>query len=507
MKLSTKITVGAAVFLLLFSQIFSIWSLDRQRENLMETTEEYEDAAFWKNFRSYSILLYENHGALQSESAGRTAAVAAFRECFDSSHALYLEGEEEALYNQTPYTFSVQETLDWLDDHSGENQGNPDRPVTSRGNYRMYREIGERQLLILAQTGEMGTETFWVFHYADITGLNQKIEQLFLQGLGMALGLAVLMAVFLSLVIRRLLRHFRRLKAVSEKIAGGDYSQRTEIHTRDEVGEVAAGFDQMAEQVQRHIEELDAVNEKQKLLLGSLAHEMKTPMMSILGYAQSLQRLTLTKEQQEKALGYIESEGRRLSALSAKMMELTGLYQADGKMEWKEIDAGEFLENGRGLVREQLKEKQVSLAIEMESPGLLWKGDPDLLSSVLRNLIDNACRVSEAGQKILVRGRKDGFSVEDFGCGIPEEEIKRVTEAFYMVDKARTRKAGGAGLGLAICQEIARAHGGHLEIASTVGQGTTVSFLWNSDGKEPPDEYYGAEEPSKSGQVAQRAPE
>ena len=80
MKLSTKITVGAAVFLLLFSQIFSIWSLDRQRENLMETTEEYEDAAFWKNFRSYSILLYENHGALQSESAGRTAAVAAFRE-------------------------------------------------------------------------------------------------------------------------------------------------------------------------------------------------------------------------------------------------------------------------------------------------------------------------------------------------------------------------------------------------------------------------------------------
>ena len=97
--------------------------------------------------------------------------------------------------------------------------------------------------------------------------------------------------------------------------------------------------------------------------------------------------------------------------------------------------------------------------------------------------------------------------MEDFGCGIPEEEIKRVTEAFYMVDKARTRKAGGAGLGLAICQEIARAHGGHLEIASTVGKGTTVSFLWNSDGKEPPDEYYGAEEPSKSGQVAQRAPE
>ena len=232
----------------------------------------------------------------------------------------------------------------------------------------------------------------------------------------------------------------------------------------------------MAEQVQRHIEELDAVNEKQKLLLGSLAHEMKTPMMSILGYAQSLQRLTLTKEQQEKALGYIESEGRRLSALSAKMMELTGLYQADGKMEWKEIDAEEFLENGRGHVREQLKEKQVSLAIEMESPGLLWKGDPDLLSSVLRNLIDNACRVSEAGQKILVRGWKDGFSVEDFGCGIPEEEIKRVTEAFYMVDKARTRKAGGAGLGLAICQKLP-AHGGHLRLPALWDRGPQSPFF------------------------------
>lgn len=480
MKLSTKITAGAVVFLLLFSQIFSLWSLYRQSEALMASTEEYEDQIFWNGVHDYSLALTENRELLEKKDIWKTAAVSMFRQYLNSDSALYLEGEETALYNQTPYEFSVEGTLQWMEETPAGREDRSPEKFTRRGSYRLYQEIDGRKLLILIQKNDIPAGNLWIFHYTDVTEVVRQTEEIFGKGILAALVLAALMAVLLTLVTQRLLRHFQRLKIVSEKIAEGDYSQRTDIHTKDEVGEVAASFDRMAEQVQGHIKELDAVNEKQQQLLGSLAHEMKTPMMSVLGYAQTLQRLSLTEEQQKKALGYIESESRRLAALSAKMMELTGLYQADGKMEWKEIDAGALLEKVKMLTWERLEHKGILLETETEPRGLTWRGDPDLLTSVLLNLVENACRVSKAGQTVILRGWQEGFSVEDFGCGIPEEDRKRVTEAFYMVDKARTRKEGGAGLGLAICQEIARAHGGSLEIASTVGKGTVVTMRWDS---------------------------
>ena len=107
--------------------------------------------------------------------------------------------------------------------------------------------------------------------------------------------------------------------------------------------------------------------------------------------------------------------------------------------------------------------------------------EANLLKSVLLNLVDNACKASSQGGLVEVLGRRleDGyvFCVRDYGVGIPEEELKKVTEAFYMVDKSRSRSRNGAGLGLALCVEILRLHGSELEIESTVGEGTCISFV------------------------------
>lgn len=102
------------------------------------------------------------------------------------------------------------------------------------------------------------------------------------------------------------------------------------------------------------------------------------------------------------------------------------------------------------------------------------KGDSDLLESLLINLIDNAAKASAPGSVVWLVGKKNEITVEDEGFGIPDEEIARVTEAFYMVDKARSRKAGGCGLGLALCSRIAKLHGARLVIESRQGEGTTV---------------------------------
>ena len=103
-------------------------------------------------------------------------------------------------------------------------------------------------------------------------------------------------------------------------------------------------------------------------------------------------------------------------------------------------------------------------------------GDPDLLLSFLTNLIDNACKASPPGSLIRLTGTASGIFVKDEGIGIPQDEISRITEPFYMVNKSRSRKQGGAGLGLSLCLQIARLHGGRLEIRSTPEKGTCIGM-------------------------------
>ena len=106
--------------------------------------------------------------------------------------------------------------------------------------------------------------------------------------------------------------------------------------------------------------------------------------------------------------------------------------------------------------------------------------EPSLLKTLIINLMDNGCKASEKGSRVTVVGKREqGFyviQVIDHGMGIPEDEIKKITEPFYMVDKSRARKQGGTGLGLALCSKIALIHGTSLEITSQLGKGTTVSF-------------------------------
>ena len=104
--------------------------------------------------------------------------------------------------------------------------------------------------------------------------------------------------------------------------------------------------------------------------------------------------------------------------------------------------------------------------------------DTDFMISLLLNLVDNACKASETGGRIFIAASAGQIVVEDFRKGIPSEELHRVTEAFYMVDKSRSRKEGGAGLGLALCQQIVQLHGWKLRIESTEGQGTRIVILW-----------------------------
>lgn len=224
------------------------------------------------------------------------------------------------------------------------------------------------------------------------------------------------------------------------------------------------------------MEQLQEVAEKQELLLGSLAHEMKTPLTSIIGYSDSLLHVKLEETMKERALLHINQEGRRLEALSGKMLQMMGLYQNEAICV-REHFVGELVRRVEEMETESAFQKGILFRTECEDFSMCM--DLELMESLLLNLVDNAIHASKEGDVILLRTFvQDGdkiFQVTDQGRGIPQEEIQKVTEAFYMVNKSRSRREGGAGLGLALCTQIAALHQGKLEIQSKEGKGTTVT--------------------------------
>lgn len=289
---------------------------------------------------------------------------------------------------------------------------------------------------------------------------------LLLEAAVLAAGAAVT-AVF----ARRMTRPLRTLTTASAEIADGDYARRTGLHTGDEIETLSSSFDKMADAVQEKITALQADVRQREDFMGAFAHELKTPMTSIIGYADMLRTIQASPTEQYEAAGAIYHEGRRLEALSGKLLALLGLGEETITLQPTELAA----------LWPRLQAACPGVPLQLPACDAAVQADADLLLDLLCNLVGNAVKASEPGQPVEVRAADNGdtvtLTVADHGCGIPQSEISRVTEPFYMVDKSRARKQGGSGLGLALCKRIAEVHGSDLHIESTPGEGTRVSVI------------------------------
>lgn len=289
---------------------------------------------------------------------------------------------------------------------------------------------------------------------------------LLLEAAVLAAGAAVT-AVF----ARRMTRPLRTLTTASAEIADGDYARRTGLHTGDEIETLSSSFDKMADAVQEKITALQADVRQREDFMGAFAHELKTPMTSIIGYADMLRTIQASPAQQYEAAGAIYHEGRRLEALSGKLLALLGLGEETITLQPTALAA----------LWPRLQAACPGVPLQLPACDAAVQADADLLLDLLCNLVGNAVKASEPGQPVEVRAADNGdtvtLTVADHGCGIPQSEISRVTEPFYMVDKSRARKQGGSGLGLALCKRIAEVHGSDLHIESTPGEGTRVSVI------------------------------
>ena len=456
MKLFKKLFLQIFLAFLVLSQAVFFYLLYESRRQAVESVWHYESLSFQEKMQKLGQRLNGTYEMDELEIQDRIVT-SAFREYVGSQGILY-RGTEE-LFNVSPYEYEVGDIF------------------KKRGEMLLLKS-GERRLLLFCDTLTFG-KNYRAIYYKDITEIYQHFERLFYEGILFTLGALLLIGAFLFQGIYRTIRPLVELKKAAAALAGGSYEIRLPVRGKDEIGELTASFNQMAEKIEEHVEKLSAVNETQRQLLGSLAHELKTPMTAIIGYADTLLTLRLSERRREQALQYIGDECRRLSRLSVKMLELTGLYEmGESTIEKKEVEVLPFLEKVKELTFWRLQEKKLSLEISCTPEDLTKTMDQDLMMSLVMNLVDNAVKASKEGRKIWIRADERELSVRDEGKGIPLEDLARVTEAFYMVDKARARSAGSVGLGLAICEEIAMLHGARLSLESEEGKGTCVHLFY-----------------------------
>lgn len=274
-----------------------------------------------------------------------------------------------------------------------------------------------------------------------------------------------------------LTRPLGKLSHAARALAAGQLDVRARLRARDELGRLGAEFDRMAEQLSEKITAQQEEMERQEQFMGSFAHELKTPMTSIIGYADLLRGQGLDEQEAQEAANYIFSEGKRLEALSLKLLDL--LLMKHQNLSLVETDPAILIGNLVTHLQPVYRESGIVLQCRCEAG--LCSLEPDLFSSVLTNLLDNARKALDHGGNVYVLGKRESgayqIQVLDNGRGMPEEAIRHLTEAFYRVDKSRSRAQGGAGLGLTLCSRILELHGGTISFASREGKGTCVTLL------------------------------
>ena len=476
MKLFTKIFLQVCCVILVLSSTIFFYTSSRWKEQSIRYINNYEDSKFRNNLSQFENKrgLSISQSADSDEKLRNRILVYNFREIFHDTAALYLDGEE--LYNGTNYEFDAVNIKKQMK--------NTNEKTYDYGTYGcdpVISKIDGKTLLLFSYSTSIANTNinYQIITYKDISDVLARNQSLFYQAGALTLILILLTGTILFFSLRKIMTPLTRLKEAAASVAHGNYEVRVPEEGYTELAQVGRSFNQMTFRIKEQIDTLSTVNQSQRQLMGSLAHELKTPMTSIIGYADTILTVRLRKEQQERALTYISNECRRLSRLSVKMLELTGLYETGEKQfSPREILVKSFLEAAKQLNLYRLKEKNIILELHCEPADLKKTLDKDLMLSAVNNFIDNAVKASAEDSRILLTANVQMLMVQDFGKGIPAEDIDKVTEAFYMVDKSRSRANGSVGLGLALCRKIADLHGFSMKIESELGRGTRIIVKW-----------------------------
>lgn len=340
---------------------------------------------------------------------------------------------------------------------------------------------GEQTYLLFACRSVVGNKVYYLENIRNISAIYEERELYYDWYTMIMLILAIIITILVFVITHMLTRSIAELSHITRRFTNGYYEVRASETGGDEIAELAQDFNDMADTISEKIDELTLQAKKQEDFTASFAHELKTPLTSIIGYADMLRTVKCSQEEMLEAVNYIFHQGKRLESLSFKLLEL--IVSDKQTCAFRPLSLKMLVEEAVKLT--EIKREEKNIRFMEEYPDFLLCGEKDLLISVFTNLLDNARKAAGEGGLIRIRGKQYGnrylLCIMDNGCGMEQKEISRITEAFYMVDKSRTRKEGGAGLGMTLCSRILAIHEVRWRIFSIPEKGTVIAMQFEGE--------------------------
>ena len=430
-------------------------SLDREQESAMQTYRSLVETIAtlsvvtgWNSAEDYQT-------GLSHLTATGDTQWDALQLVFDNEVAI-LQGNESLL--SKPHSLRIEEAAE---------SSNNDFASS-------WQSVGGDLIFLISGEFNLGSNQLGLTVARSCTSLSIGYEhelEIFRVTLVVLIILCTIVAFFIAWILTRPLR---RMWVASSQIANGNLSFRSKVNTDDELGTLSEQFDEMASKVEEGVTDMRRYIDRERRFTSSFAHEMKTPMTSIIGYADLMRQNRLSEEERTQAASYIFSEGKRLENLSQKLLSL---YVMDQGPDLAPCEVGALVYEVLDPLVPQWAEQGITLDALVESGTCLL--DKELVKALLVNLLENARRAIDSSGYVHVVGKTTAagclISVLDNGRGISANHLSHLTEEFYRVDKARSRDAGGVGLGLSLCKKIVEVHGGQLFIESEEDKGTRVT--------------------------------
>lgn len=346
---------------------------------------------------------------------------------------------------------------------------------------RVIKQEGRRYVEIVGSLFDV-YQTYRLVYYADVTevvnGWYKMNRALFIAGMVFSFILSICLYELLKYIFAPL----EKISCVSKKIAEGEYKEKLDIKGGKEIAEVVESFNTMSDKIQNQMQSLKEYAEEKQRLIDDMAHELGTPLTAIYGYAEYMLNTHVNEEERYTFLNYILLESKRLKNISENLLDIA-VMREEKEISMQKIDIEQLFRKVHQTEIIKLRDKEIQFSYTREIDDL--QGNEDLIQSLVMNLLDNAIKASHAKGTIVMRAYlnegKKVIEIKDNGKGMTSEQLMHVKEAFYRVDKSRSRKEGGNGLGLALCDQIAKKHHAELVIDSQLGEGTTVQVIFNEN--------------------------
>ena len=444
MKLSFKIFLGIFIPSMISIFIISYLLINKYTDSVIET-ESIKSYQIYKDFNNrFNGTLYEDDKIKNQLSS--------FSKYYDNVDFSFYRDNEKVYSNH-----QIDITNDKLISVKG-------------GNYNSLVDTYKNNHYLLIAIRNNSNDVF-VF-YKNINSTYKSINSVTKLCVFVSIGLLIFILAIAYVISKTITKPLKRISKEVTKVAGGDYDINLK-EGKDEVGSLAKNINIMSKEIKNRNDDLVSLLDSKQLFIDNLSHEMNTPLTSIYGYVELMQKANLDDEKKYKALDYMKNETKRIMDMQKKLLMLS--YKENTTIDKNNINLDNIYEQLNIELSDRLSSKNISISFNNSINNFV--GDELLISLAISNLIRNAINNSSNNTSISVTSyTKDNYNyicVKDQGCGIKKEDIDKIVEPFYRVDKARSRKDGGAGLGLSIVKKIMNIHNGELLIESEINVGST----------------------------------